>query len=72
MQPNSESNQFSIGSEDCLYLNVFVPIDECSALNSTAKLPVLVFIYGGRFAFGTARHYAPDFFMDANVIVVSY
>lgn len=57
------------GSEDCLYLNVFVP-KMCSDLNPTTKLPVMVYIYGGGFAFGTPRFYLPDFFLETNVLFV--
>ncbi|CAH1248653.1 NLGN4X [Branchiostoma lanceolatum] len=37
-------------SEDCLYLNVFVPR---SVLNSTARLPVMCFFHGGSYRHGT-------------------
>lgn len=36
-------------SEDCLYLNVWTP-----ATNSTIKLPVMVFIYGGAYMRGSS------------------
>lgn len=71
IQPNSENNEYTIGSEDCLYLNVFVPSWYMPAMNATVtKLPVLFYIFGGRFIFGSARHYAPDLFIEKNVIVV--
>lgn len=57
------------GSEDCLHLNVYVPVS-CSVMNSHTKLPVLVYVFGGNFVNGSARFYGPDFFMEANVIVV--
>ena len=37
-----------VGSEDCLYLNVFT-----KSLDSNAKKPVVVFIHGGAFVFGS-------------------
>lgn len=57
------------GSEDCLYLNLFVPINSTS-INSNAKLAVVFYIYGGRFMSGASSDYAPDFLMEENVIVV--
>ncbi len=42
MSPNS--------SEDCLFLNVWKPANA----NKTSKLPVMVWIYGGGFVFGSA------------------
>ncbi|XP_055302656.1 juvenile hormone esterase-like [Sitodiplosis mosellana] len=70
IQPDSEKQTF-FGSEDCLYLNVFVPSD-CSAINTTSKLPVMFYIFGGKFSFGTARFYGPDFLIETNVIVVTF
>lgn len=58
------------GSEDCLYLNVFVPINTTGSINPNAKLPVIFYIYGGRFVTGAASDYAPDFLIEENVIVV--
>lgn len=57
------------GSEDCLYLNVFVPSNSTS-IDSNVKLPVMFFIYGGGYVTGTARDFAPDFLMEEDVIVV--
>lgn len=58
------------GFEDCLYLNVYVPINTTKSIDPNAKLPVIFYIYGGRFVTGAANDYAPDFLMEENVIVV--
>lgn len=58
-----------IGSEDCLYLNVFVP--ENGATDKS--MPVMVLIYGGGYSRGDAGHHGPDFLMDRqNVILVTF
>ncbi len=56
-------------SEDCLYLNVWKPADAAP----TAKLPVMVWIHGGAFVFGSGS--SPDFsraqFARQGVILVT-
>jgi len=56
------------GSEDCLTLNVWVP-----AKAAAAKLPVMVWIYGGGFAAGSTSEARQDgtHFAQQGVIVVS-
>ncbi|KAI5122703.1 hypothetical protein M0805_009756 [Coniferiporia weirii] len=40
-------------SEDCLSVNVFRP----AGINSTSGLPVMVWVYGGEYAFGSSSQY---------------
>ena len=61
-------------SEDCLYLNVYVPT---KALQQEEQLPVLVYYHGGSFAWGSGgsflydgRYIAPD--MNIIVVTVNY
>lgn len=57
-------------NEDCLYLNIFVPVADPSKIRT--KLPVLFDIHGGAFMFGHSRSYSgPDYVMDRNVILVT-
>ncbi|OXA59192.1 Esterase FE4 [Folsomia candida] len=53
-------SQIKLGSEDCLYLNVYAP----------ANLPVLVYIHGGYFHCGGTAFPGAHNFMDQNVVVV--
>ena len=50
-QKNSFSNQVS-GVEDCLLLNIYIP--DIALLNN-AKLPVMFWIHGGSFLFGSGK-----------------
>lgn len=67
IQPNRTSMEFH-GSEDCLYLNVFVP--KCPAKQEDAKLPVIFYIFGGQFAFGTSSTYGPDFLLETKDVII--
>lgn len=58
-----------MGRIDCLHLNVYVP----NSASSTNKLPVLVWIHGGQFAFGYGGRSAhgPKFLVRHDVILVT-
>lgn len=58
-----------IGSDNCLHLNVYVP----KVTESHEKLPVMIYIHGGRFTTMSATpfYYGPDYFMERNVILVT-
>jgi carboxylesterase type B len=47
------SNSQKTGSEDCLFLNIYTPLDATPA----SKLPVLLFIHGGSFVEGSGNDY---------------
>jgi carboxylesterase type B len=58
------------GSEDCLFLNVYVPK---SVLESRdAKVPTFFHIHGGAFMFGGGEAYSPLRFMTREVILVTF
>ncbi|XP_070492888.1 juvenile hormone esterase-like [Chironomus tepperi] len=57
-----------VGSEDCLYLNVYVP----ESTNSS-KLAVMVFLHGGGFSSGSGsmHWYSPEYLLMEDVILVT-
>ncbi|XP_043248655.1 juvenile hormone esterase-like [Colletes gigas] len=63
-------NQSVAGDEDCLYLNVYTPLDFNS--NIQALKPVLVYIYGGAFQTGNdgKAMYGPDGFLEKDIVMV--
>jgi para-nitrobenzyl esterase len=56
-----------VGSEDCLYLNVFAPLSAGVGSN----LPVMVWIHGGGLIEGSSNAYNPLFLVEQGVIVVT-
>jgi len=54
-----------IGSEDCLWLNVFA-----RDLVRSKRRPIVVWIHGGNFARGSAADYEPDYLLDEDVVLV--
>ncbi len=64
------ANEFSstcAQSEDCLYLNVYQPADA----RRSSKLPVMVWIHGGAFLFGSGSAYDGSQFARQGVVVVT-
>ncbi|XP_045456185.1 esterase FE4-like [Melitaea cinxia] len=64
-----EFNNTIVGTLDCLHLNVYVP----HLASSSNRLPVLVWIHGGGFAYGFSNRYlyGPKFLVQHNVILVT-
>ncbi|BES97975.1 esterase [Nesidiocoris tenuis] len=59
-----------MGSEDCLYVNVFTPKLPREA--GFKPLDVLVYIHGGGFQFLTSSAYGPEYILDRDVVYVTF
>ncbi|XP_078042686.1 venom carboxylesterase-6 [Augochlora pura] len=61
-----------IGSEDCLYLNIFVPILS-EKQRTKKKLPVLVYVHGGKYLMGSnnSTEQSPEYLMDQDIVLVT-
>ncbi|XP_031622209.1 esterase FE4-like [Contarinia nasturtii] len=59
-------NNLLFGSEDCLFLNVFTPEIDVNNLKS-----VMIIIHGGQHKYGSASLFAPDFFIEEDVVFVA-
>ncbi|KAL1506637.1 hypothetical protein ABEB36_005962 [Hypothenemus hampei] len=60
-------------NEDCLYMNVFTPVDPSEAVNSS--LPVMVNIHGGGFIAGSGLEsggFSPKYLIEEDILVVSF
>lgn len=68
-QINFQTNEI-FGTEDCLYLNVFAPVDAVEQ-GVDGNFSVLVYIMGEAFQSGSAQHVGPDFLIEKDLIVVS-
>ncbi|GLV42339.1 alpha-Esterase-9 [Carabus blaptoides fortunei] len=63
--------QFKVGSEYCLYLNVYTP--QLATEESSSLKPVMVWIHGGAFITGSSKTdiYGPEYLMTGNVVLVT-
>jgi len=63
--------QARYGQEDCLLLSVYVP--QIFFWRNNTKLPVMVWIHGGNFEYGSATYtgYGPKHFMEREVVIVT-
>ncbi|KAK9875474.1 hypothetical protein WA026_007866 [Henosepilachna vigintioctopunctata] len=68
------NKKLRLGSEDCLYLNIYTPkLPTKNSNNVSFDLkPVMLFIYGGGFKFGSNSKiiYGPEFLLREDVILV--
>ncbi|XP_046750656.1 esterase E4-like [Diprion similis] len=60
-----------LGDEDCLYLNVYTP--QIPKSRRSKLLPVMVFIFGGQYRFGTSTpdRWSPEFLLNKDVVLVA-
>lgn len=71
-QANADGQLLQNSSEDCLYLNLWVP---ATVNDESTRLPVMIFIHGGSFNFGTTSESLVNSSMLAsqgNVIVATF
>jgi para-nitrobenzyl esterase len=64
--PQAQSTAPLPQSEDCLFLNVYVP----ATANAHSRLPVFFWIHGGALVTGTGAQYDPSVMVSENDIIV--
>ncbi|XP_064118209.1 esterase E4-like [Macrobrachium nipponense] len=57
-----------VGQEDCLYLNVYTPVNPAQG---STKLPVLFFLHGGNYLRGTSASLGPRKLMREDVVLIT-
>lgn len=71
VEGNTCAQARNVGSEDCLYLNVYTP--KLPSTKDSPKFAVYVFIHGGIFQYGSGGmfEFGPDFIVSQDVVVVT-
>ncbi|XP_011495827.1 PREDICTED: esterase FE4-like [Ceratosolen solmsi marchali] len=69
--PCAQFDQFKqsyVGSDDCLYLNIYV-----KSITPNLNLPVMMWIHGGAFSFGSGDDelYGPDYLLRKDIVLVT-
>ncbi|XP_068989548.1 esterase E4-like isoform X1 [Neodiprion pinetum] len=61
-----------LGDEDCLNLNVFTP--QISNRKNSSLLPVMAYVFGGRFLTGSTKSsvYSPAYLLNQDVVLVTF
>src|SRR5882757_2144866 len=67
VRPATASSATCVQAEDCLYLNIYQPADA----KKGAHLPVMVWIHGGAFIFGSGSQYDGTQFAKQGIVVVT-
>lgn len=55
-----------LGTEDCHQLDVFTPGD----VSPSSRLPVMMFLHGGAYYYGSKAHYDPEFLVTKRTVSV--
>lgn len=65
-EPN-DMGDYVMGTEDCLYLNVYAPMKK-----TNAPYPVIFYIYGGAFQYSTLTDFGQQYLIEHDVVYVSF
>ncbi|ODN01309.1 Venom carboxylesterase-6 [Orchesella cincta] len=70
LQYNQISSLRVVGSENCLYLNIYTPRPQYNK-TSTRKYPTVIYIHGGGFLTGSGNDFGPAYLLQRNQILVT-